>query len=156
MARRLTEEQVTKLILIWLEANGWKIICFDFPQSGTGTVLHPNSNIRESTKNKGGFIPDIVAVKNNIAVFFENKDRFVFSDFEKVNVLKTHNNYSNSLNELLKNYEIENIFYGIGLPFQKKYENKISENLQMTDFIVLVEDNKEIKIGFETKQIFTD
>jgi hypothetical protein len=36
MERRITEEQVTKAILDWLEANDWKIICFDFPQSGTG------------------------------------------------------------------------------------------------------------------------
>ncbi len=156
MARRITEEQITKLILIWLEANSWEVICYDFPQSGGGIVLHPNADIRELTKNKGSIIPDIIAVKGNIAVLFENKDRFVLSDLEKINELRTQNNYSNSLNELLKNHEIKNIFYGIGLPFQKNYENKINENLQMIDFIIFVEDDRKIKIEFQIDQIFTD
>ncbi|MDR0515595.1 MAG: hypothetical protein LBH25_00950 [Fibromonadaceae bacterium] len=35
MERRITEEQTTKAFIEWLELNDWKIICFDFPQSGT-------------------------------------------------------------------------------------------------------------------------
>ena len=50
MERRLTEEQATKAILDWLEENGWKIICFDFPQSGTGVSLHPNEELRTTKK----------------------------------------------------------------------------------------------------------
>ncbi len=38
----MTEEQVTKAILNHLVKNCWKIICFDFPQSGTGKYIHPN------------------------------------------------------------------------------------------------------------------
>jgi hypothetical protein len=93
MAGRLTEEQITKSILIWLEINGWKIICFDFPQSGTGFVLHPNPDVRELTKNKGAIIPDIVAFKDKTAIFFENKDRFVLADFEKLSAIKFGNSY---------------------------------------------------------------
>lgn len=37
-----TEEQITKAILVWLEGNGWSILCYDFPQSGTAISLHPN------------------------------------------------------------------------------------------------------------------
>lgn len=156
MERRLTEEQVTKAILNWLISNGWEIICFDFPQSGTGVILHPNSEFRESTKNKGSFIPDIVAVKSVTAVFFENKDRFVFSDFEKTNELRKNNTYSSAIKSLLQKHQIDSIYYGIGLPFQKAYSEKVNENLQMTDFIIFVEENREIKIGFETEQIFTN
>ena len=54
----MREEQVTKNILDWLEGNGWKIICYDFPQSGTGVLLHLNNSNR-TEKNKGGIIPDI-------------------------------------------------------------------------------------------------
>lgn len=83
MERRLTEEQITKAIIDWLEGQEWQIICYDFPQSGTGISLHPNEELR-ITKNKGAIIPDIVAIKGTIVLFFENKDRFVLSDFVKV------------------------------------------------------------------------
>ena len=154
MARRLNEEKVTKLILIWLEANEWEIICYDFPQSGTGFVLHPNAKIREETKNKGSTIPDVIAVKGKVAVLFENKDRFVLSDFEKINELKTHSDYSNSLNDLLKNYEIETIFYGVGLPFQDHYSSKVTDNIKLVDFIIFVDETNQIQIGYEINQIF--
>ena len=154
MAGRINEEKITKLILIWLEANGWKIVCYDFPQSGTGFVLHPNTEFREATKNKGSIIPDIIVVKGNTAALFENKDRFVLSDFEKINELRTQNTYSNSLNDLLKNYEIENIFYGIGLPFQNRYLTKVKENIKLVDFVIFVDEELKIQIGFDLKEIF--
>ena len=49
----MREEKVTKNILDWLEENGWTIICYDFPQSGTGVLLHLNNSNR-TEKNKGG------------------------------------------------------------------------------------------------------
>ena len=85
----MKEERVTINILNWLESNGWKIICYDFPQSGTGVLLHPNSDENRTTKNKGGIIPDILATRNSVALFFENKDRFVLSDFEKLKEIKS-------------------------------------------------------------------
>ena len=98
MEGRITEEQVTKAILDWLETKGWEIICFDFPQSGTGVSLHLNEELR-TTKNKGAFIPDIVAIKKGIVVFFENKDKFVLEDFNKVEELKQTANFSNSISK---------------------------------------------------------
>jgi hypothetical protein len=154
MARRLNEETITKLILVWLQQNDWEIVCYDFPQSGTGFVLHPNAELREETKNKGSIIPDIIAVKGNIGVLFENKDRFVLSDFEKINERKAQNNYSNSLNNLLKDFEIENVFFGIGLPFQNNYLGKISENTRLIDFVILVDEDNKIKVGYEAETIF--
>lgn len=38
----MNEEKVTKCLLKWLIDNGWEIVCYDFPQSGTGRLLHPN------------------------------------------------------------------------------------------------------------------
>lgn len=35
----MKEERVSINILNWLESNGWKIICYDFPQSGTGQKI---------------------------------------------------------------------------------------------------------------------
>ena len=74
----MTEEEITKSILKWLIENNWEIICFDFPKSGTGIFLHPNGS---SNKNKDSINIDIIAIKNGISLFFENKDRFSFPEY---------------------------------------------------------------------------
>lgn len=104
----MTEEQVTKALLQYLTDNGWHIVCFDFPQSGTGRILHPNNANGE--KNKDSIIPDIVAVKNNVSLFFENKDRFYFPDYIKINEMIVNNQYTNAIDKLLSDYKIESIF----------------------------------------------
>lgn len=153
MERRLTEEQITKAILNWLEASSWEIICFDFPQSGTGISLHPNEEIR-TTKNKGAIIPDIVAIKGTTVVFFENKDRFVLSDFMKVNDLRTGSDYSASLDKLLKSHQVSSIFYGVGLPNNENACKRIKEQQNMIDFALCVNGDKSVVINFQTKSIF--
>jgi hypothetical protein len=153
MERRITEEQATKAILDWIENNDWEIICFDFPQSGTGISLHPNNELR-TTKNKGAFIPDIVAIKNEIVVFFENKDRFVLDDFVKVQDLRQNNDYSNSIEKLLMNFRYTKIFYGVGLVYSVKAEKKTNENLDKIDFAILYHENKTIKIQFDPNGVF--
>lgn len=153
MERRITEEQATKAILDWLESNDWKIICFDFPQSGTGVSIHPNNELR-TTKNKGAFIPDIVAIKNDIVVFFENKDRFVLDDFVKVQDLRQNNDYSKSIEKLLADFKFAKIFYGVGLVHSVRSEQKTNENLDKIDFAILYHENKTIKIQFDPNKIF--
>ena len=150
MERRLTEENITKLIMSWLEKNDWTIICFDFPQSGTGKVLHPSGN---GTKNKGVIIPDIIAFREGKCVFFENKDRFCRGDFEKINKLKTTDEYVESIEELLKNYQIKSIYYGIGLPDISGITKKALSYKDMTDFIVCVSD-KKTRVVYELSHIF--
>ena len=71
----MTEEQVTKALLQYLTDNGWHIVCFDFPQSGTGRVLHPNN--ADGEKNKDSIIPDIVAVKTIYLCFLKIKIDFI-------------------------------------------------------------------------------
>lgn len=139
----MTEEQVTKALLRHLIDKGWRIVCFDFPQSGTGRVLHPNNAVGE--KNKDSIIPDIVAVKGNIALFFENKDHFYFPDYRKVNKLIVDNLYTNAIDTLLSDYKIENIFYGIGLPTEK-HKEKSKDAAHLVDFIFGVNANKSVEI----------
>jgi hypothetical protein len=156
----MTEEKVTKVILSWLEANGWRIICFDFPQSGTGVLLHPNPELREG-KNKRGFIPDIVAIKENIAVVFENKDRFVLSDFMKVQHLKTSADYSDAIKKLLRELHSFEILYGVGLAHSKHVEKKAKDHLDKIDFLVFVHQdgtvsataNDELWSGFASTRL---
>jgi hypothetical protein len=143
---KMREEKVTITILKWLQSNGWQIVCFDFPQSGTGISLHPNQDLREKTKNKGAIIPDIVANKDKITLFFENKDRLVISDFEKINHIKISGNYSNSISNLLKNTQTQSIFFGIGLPYAKSFVTTLLETEGLVDFIVSVTQELEIII----------
>lgn len=139
----MTEETVTKSILKWLISNGWNIVCFDFPQSGTGVMLHSNSSISE--KNKDGIIPDIVAVRSTNCLFLENKDRFYFPDYKKINSLKNDGEYYIAINNLLSSYPVENIYYGIGLP-TIKHNKKSAESALLVDFIVGVNADFSISI----------
>ena len=155
MERRLTmrEERVTINILNWLERNGWKIVCYDFPQSGTGVLLHPNSDENRTTKNKGGIIPDILATRNSVALFFENKDRFVLSDFEKLKEIKTLGNFSNSLNAILADFNVKSIYYGVGIPAIEKHIKKSLENIDRLDFLISTLENGEIEINFDKNEV---
>ena len=145
----MTEEQVTKSILKWLIDNDWKIVCFDFPQSGTGHFLHPNGS---TEKNKDAINPDIVAVNGNICVFFENKNRFYLPDYEKQNKLIVDNNYTNAINELLKKYSVDDIYYGIGLP-SSKYNNAAMQKRNLVDFILGVSEQGFVDILYDNHGI---
>ncbi len=138
----MREEHVTKAILKWLLDNRWKIICFDFPQSGTGRFLHPNGT---SEKNKGAINPDIVAVRGGVCLFFENKDRYYFPDFEKVNNLIIANDYTDDISKLLEGNTVEAVFYGIGLP-TLKHKQGSKDAAHLVDFIVGVDEDKHISI----------
>lgn len=139
----MTEEQVTKALLRHLTDRGWHIVCYDFPQSGTGRALHPDNAGRE--KNKGSIIPDIVAARAGTALFFENKDRFYLPDYQKVNELIVDNQYTGAIAQLLSGYEIENIFYGIGLP-AKKHGEKSKEAAKLVNFIFGVKPDESVEI----------
>lgn len=146
----MTEEQVTKAIMGWLISRGWHIICFDFPQSGTGRPLHPDRSGGE--KNKASVIPDIVAVKGATCVFFENKDRFYYPDYKKVNELIVNNRYTEAIARLLCGYAVNDIFYGIGLPADK-HEKRSREASDLVDFIIGVENDKTVSILYDPKNI---
>ena len=151
----MREENVTKNILQWLQINKWEIICFDFPQSGTGVLLHLN-DINRTEKNKGGIIPDIIAVKNGIAVFFENKDRFYQPDFDKIFEIKTQLNYSDSLDLLLSDQKVTSIYYGIGISDIKEEIKKCKLNLDKIDFLISTTELKDIRILYDNFGIFAN
>lgn len=143
MEKRIKEEDITKFLLDWLEEKGWTILCFDFPQSGTGIAIHPNDR---KTKNKGTFIPDIVAHKGDIVLFFENKDRFVMDDFTKIERLRTTEEYSNDISALLMQVNYKTILYGVGLPESESTIAHIKDNIAMVDFAILVNETGIIQV----------
>lgn len=145
----MTEEQVTKTILKWLRINCWNIICYDFPQSGTGRLLHPNGT---SEKNKGAINPDIVAVRNGVCLFFENKDRFYFPDYEKVNDLIVDNQYTDAIANLLLGNNVKHFYYGIGLPTEK-HKGKSLRSAALVDFIVGVSVDQSVAVLHNPKNI---
>lgn len=148
----ITEERITKAILKWLKKNSWEIISFDFPQSGTGIILHENFSNKYGNKNKGSIIPDIICVKNETCLFFENKDRFYKMDFIKQNTLKTNNTYTDSINSLLSNYCINKILYGIGMPYEPNNLG-IDKEKYLVDFVVMVKENNEIYLFYDPNRI---
>lgn len=139
----MREEEVTKALLTRLKEKGWTIVSYDFPQSGTGDLIRPNNS---NSKNKESFIPDIVAYKEGTVLFFENKDRFVYSDFVKVDFLRKTDIYSEDITELLKGIEYSRILYGVGMPYSVNAMRKTKTNLQMVDFAVLVDNGNFIQI----------
>lgn len=150
----MREERVTINIISWLEANDWQIVCYDFPQSGTGVLLHPNST-EKAEKNKGAIIPDIIAARDSIAVFFENKDRFVISDFNKIREIKLLGKYLDSLNAILDGFSVINIFYGIGFPAKERDIIKSLENIDEIDFLVCTYEDGKVQIIHDEFGIFS-
>ena len=152
MAGRMTEEQVTKAIVKWLVYNGWTIIAFDFPQSGTGKALHPNDT---DSKTEGIWIPDIVACRESILVFFENKNQYVYRDFEKIAKLKQTNVYSHAIAEITKGHPFDSIYYGVGFPFSETSINRANSSLDMVDFVVLADNKDHASIHYDRFNVFS-
>ena len=145
----MSEEAVTKAILKWLLNNQWQIVCFDFPQSGTGRLLHPNG---AKEKNKGSINPDIVAVKNGLCLFFENKNYYYYPDFEKQHRLITANNYTEAISSLLSGFNAVSIKYGIGF-MSSNYSGGAITNRELVDFIVGVDETKAVRFLYNPSHI---
>lgn len=139
-----TEERITNYILDYLEENGWKILCFDYPQSGTG-IYFKNENLL-GNKNKNSINPDIIATKNKISLYFENKSYYYQPDVDLLKKLKILNPYRKSIDRKLLETKNTNFYYGIGLPYTLDNENKIQKLLENKeiDFAALVIDCKKI------------
>ncbi|MCD8294051.1 MAG: hypothetical protein LUE27_02225 [Clostridia bacterium] len=137
----ISEENITKKILSWLIQSKWTILSSDYPQSGTGIVFHQDNTI---SKNKGILKPDIVAVKDDVCLFFENKNRFYYPDYVKVNNLIVNNNYSKDIATLLSGRNINSIYYGIGFP-SEFHKQKSIESAHLVDFIIGVSDENTIE-----------
>lgn len=142
----MLEEKCTIILLTYLEDNGWEILCFDYPQSGTGRVLHPDSNM---SKTEGSIIPDIVAVKGDVCLFFENKGYYFPPDFDKQNMLRTTSDYKTSINELIDGKYVRHIYYGIGLPADSSI-HVTDDDKKKVDFIVSVEDDETVNVFYST------
>ena len=146
MERRLTEERITRRMLSWLKDEGWVIVSYDYPQSGTGYSLHSKDRV-DGSKNIGAIIPDIVAVKSGIAIFFENKVEFNIVDIEAIIALRGSGLYDKSISILLNPFKpINKIQFGVALKESPKNLNKIIGHQSSLDFAFLV--NESLVVNF--------
>ena len=137
----MNEEFVTKSIIYYLKENNWNIFAFDYPQSGTGFLIHPNDRLE---KNKESIIPDIIANKKSMSIIMENKSYYYKEDFIKLDNLKNDSNYENDLNSILKRLNCKSIKYGIGLP-EKDFIQIKEDDTKLVDFIITVDDSSNCK-----------
>jgi hypothetical protein len=152
----MIEEKLTKTLLAWLETNGWEIVAFDFPQSGTGVMLHPAVAGRIH-KNSNAIIPDIIASKNGKVAVFENKKRFTTTDFEKVALAKSTKLYNSALLKLFNDILPENIFWGIGITLSDNNWKKVTPALlHKVDFVIFVDERNGVTPIGEQKDIFAN
>ncbi len=146
----MNEGKVTKTIIKHLKSKGWEILCFDYPQSGTGRNFKPSEHYlsEAGNKNKAHIIPDILAVKNGVLLFFENKSYFYYDDFTKVNNLINNDCYDESIDEFLDslNVTVNKKYYGIGCVDDVKFYNKAKIHYPLTDFVVTVNENDFIVV----------
>lgn len=139
----MTEENVTRSILSYLIERGWKIVAFDFPQSGTGRSLHPSGS---ASKNAGDIIPDVVALKDGVSVYMENKDHYFPEDFIKVNSVLQTRMYAESFLRVL-GVNQDTMFGGIGMP--AACCDSIAEDVKgLVDFVLRVDDDGVVDIDF--------
>lgn len=138
----MNEEFVTKSIINFLKTNGWTIFAFDYPQSGTGFLIHPNDRFH---KTKEAIIPDIIANKESICIIMENKSYFYADDFIKLDELGNSEIYTNDLENLTSRLSCEKILYGIGLPNTVEIDNKNQDIINLADFIITVDKSKNCK-----------
>ena len=147
----MTEEMVTKAILGFLMGRGWKIVSFDYPQSGTGRALHPRGSC---SKTGGVLIPDVVAIKEGIGIYLENKDHYCPDDFSKVaSVLRTKD-YAESFANVL-GVDQETMLGGIGLP-ESRCGSISEEDTKLVDFILKVREGGLVDIYYKSPNLSVD
>lgn len=108
-----------------METDGWHILAWDFPQSGTGRAFRLNT---AGNKNAKAFIPDILAEKHGHVLWFENKTKVSRSDLAKCRELSAQTAF---LSQVRKECGLDDgpVWFGIGLPtaeFRKLTEADLS------------------------------
>ena len=136
----MSEEQVTKAIMLFLKEKDWAIMSYDFPQSGTGKVL------RSSVNPKKSIIPDIICTKGNLCILFENKNKFVPSDFVKLNNLKISDEYKCALDKFLGTCDYI-LKVATGFPAHPEITSAMRERFALVDYVFLVEESSISILG---------
>lgn len=142
----MREERITINLLRKLSKNDWEILSFDFPQSGTGKILHPDNAA------EGDVIPDIIAYKNQNLIIMENKLNYSEDDIKKLIKMKTTNIYFDSVNDLLEDRVVINYYFGVALKNSSRNKNKLSSVGDAIDFSILYDFERDIFLDFKNSR----
>ena len=137
----VTEELVTLSIIRFLKSMKFDIISFDFPQSGTGMVLHPNNRLG---KNEGVLIPDVIAKNSTKLLILEDKDHYDRSDVVKLRKLKTGETHSREIDKLVDEFALVSVAYGIGIPDEPKHVDRAKKEACDLDVILAVDAERNV------------
>ncbi len=139
----MKEEEITKFVIKNLKENDWRILSFDFPQSGTGIILKHNGHLNE--KNKLTINPDVLAFRQGVLLYMENKESFSAHDIEKIARVK-NNEYTVSLRRIFPSIKYEKILTGVALSDDDSNLSNLLEKGKDLDFFILVEDGPKFSI----------
>lgn len=148
---KISEERVTKSVILFLISKEWDILDFDFPGSGTGRKFY--TNITKNSKNKGIVIPDIIAYnkKTNNILIFESKAKDSLSDYKKILILTKDTIFLDHVKSTYNTYKINNIYFGIccgGTPHYINsvinYSVKVALSVNTESFKVKIEHDENI------------
>lgn len=121
----MSEEQVTKAILVWLQSSGWTILDYDFPGGGTGRLFH----LEESSvfgKSQGVVIPDVVAVKNGCCLLMEDKQVDTLSDYAKIQGVSQSRKLLPLLMSAYPQENVRKVLFGIGFSGSARFSDLVS------------------------------
>lgn len=151
----ITEESVTLTIVKWLREGGWEIFAMDYPQAGSGIVLHAaDNNHAKRERLKEALIPDIIAHRDDTWVIFENKPRFYLPDFEKVEIARTTGKYDDSIEKVI-GHRPTRLAFGIGLPDLPSARTKALTYRDKVDFIVVARPFDGCDIVYEREALLS-
>jgi len=146
---RLTEELLTKFLIKYLKEMDFTIFSYDFPQSGTGYCMRPNTHDIKH-KNINFWIPDIIATKEQKLLLFENKDHYSLSDINKLQYMLENNTHTEAIAKLKSktNTLVHYILLGYPLQFFHK-ETSLSKHIDaelgcdLTEGTICIKENGE-------------
>lgn len=140
----MREETVTLAILSFLRAREFEIVSFDYPGSGSGKMLHPDTR----TSKNGGIIPDVIAFRGDLLLILENKDRFVSSDVAKLQPLRLKADYQRDMDKFKRVLGVSRFYFGIGFPDDPNEILKSKCEWSALDVILVVAENSSVREAY--------
>lgn len=146
----MREETITRAVARCLRDNGWIIYSIDYPQGGSGLTFHlADSAAGSRGRLAGAWKPDIVAHRDGVWLFMENKSFFSGSDFAKTADARESRKYEPDIERVLSERPLRFV-YGIGLPDESRIQRRAEARAKEVDCVVLVTASGECR-GLTTK-----
>ncbi len=137
----MREEVITKFAIQALTSMGWRVLAYDFPQSGSTFRLRATSVIDGGSKNQGNIIPDVVAHKGRTVIIVETKPQEDRSDVVKLLELRDQwSDHAASLRVLIEPEAYDNVRFGICIGLAEQAIPRMSFALDL-DFVLGVQSN---------------